>query len=313
MRGLLRELMPPEMQQAIGEYQELIEGRRIEYLRAGEIRGFHQITHGCQPAIIRHVFNYSGGVNSWAATRRHVDQHGPEGCVLVFADTLIEDSSLYEFAFAGAENLKVPLVRISHAKTPWELFLDQKFLGNRRSDICSRILKRQFLDAWRSANCPWSYSLHVGLDWTEKHRIPPMQERLDCEVVADLAIKPLLSKSQVLDWAKSEGLAPGDAYSMGLPHDNCGGFCIKSGIAQFTAVYHKRPVVFWYSASRELDCIEKLGEGAYILRNRRGGTIKPLRLVELAERIQSEGGADMFSCLSDDEQTEWGGCGCAVA
>lgn len=49
-------------------------------------------------SVHQRVVNFSGGIGSWAAARRVADHHGTDGLVLLFADTLIEDSVGFSMA-----------------------------------------------------------------------------------------------------------------------------------------------------------------------------------------------------------------------
>ena len=109
------------------------------------------------PKNIKAVALLSGGITSWAAAKRWVELNGSDGLVLLFADTAMEDEDCYDFVYSGAENIGAPLVVLKDGRNPWELFREQKMIGTSKADICSRILKRDLLDAWRNetgANAP---------------------------------------------------------------------------------------------------------------------------------------------------------------
>lgn len=120
----------------------------------------------------RHIVMFSGGVGSWAAAKRVAKEHGTGAMTLLFADTLIEDVDLYRFLDQAAANVGAPLVRIADGRTPWDVFRDERFLGNARVGLCSRILKQQQVDAWLDVHCvPGKTIVYVGLDWMEGHRL----------------------------------------------------------------------------------------------------------------------------------------------
>lgn len=54
---------------------------------------------------MKHVVFYSSGAGSWGAAKRVIDQYGPDDVVLLFTDTLMEDSDNYRFLVEGAEAL----------------------------------------------------------------------------------------------------------------------------------------------------------------------------------------------------------------
>jgi hypothetical protein len=136
--------------------------------------------------VIHRICNFSGGLCSFFAAKREVDQFGPLNCTLLFADTLVEDPELYAFNEKASSFLGVPITRVSAELTPWQLFRKQKMIGNNRFPICSIYLKRELLDAWMVANFQMnrherdyllpSASVSIGFDWTEEHRTNEMRE-----------------------------------------------------------------------------------------------------------------------------------------
>ncbi len=257
---------------------------------------------------IKHLVFFSGGACSYICAKRVIERHGREGVVLLFADTLIEDPTLYEFLDAAQEKLGIEVTKIADGRTPFEVFSDVRFLGNSRVDPCSRVLKRDLLNKWRKDNCDPEVTIsHFGLDYNEPHRLKRVRElHAPWKVEAYLTERPVVTKEEMLDEIKSDGLTACDLYRHGFSHANCGGGCIKSGIAQFTLLLRAHPDRFavWVEAEEKMR--ETLGKDVSILKDRRGGTQKTLTLKSLEERINGGGQ------LTFDETTDWGGCGCAV-
>jgi len=197
------------------------------------------------------------------------------------------------------------LVWIAEGRHPWEVFEDRRFIGNSSVDPCSRILKREFMDAWRDSNCtPDACVMYVGIDWSEKHRLARMLPLVaPWRYEAPLCEPPYMTKCGVLDWMRSECIEPSRGYALGFPHDNCGGFCCKAGIAHFAQLYRVRRSVFDWHEWWEQRLRSQVGDYS-MLTDRRGGTKKPLTLSALRERIES---GEQFG------SEEWGGCGCALA
>jgi 3'-phosphoadenosine 5'-phosphosulfate sulfotransferase (PAPS reductase)/FAD synthetase len=251
---------------------------------------------------------FSGGIGSWAAAKRVAERHGTDDLTLLFTDTLIEDADTYRFLVEAAANVGAPLVRIADGRTPWEVFRDVRFLGNARVDPCSKILKRDLADAWLDEQCdPASTVVYVGIDWTEAHRFERLasrrEERGGWRYEAPLCEPPLLTKDMLHEWAAREGLEMQRLYKMGMPHANCGGGCIKMGQGGFARLYHALPERFKEWEDGEQAMREHLARDIAILRDRTGGTVTPLTLRELRERLESGGNCDMFDI---------GGCGCFV-
>ncbi len=114
---------------------------------------------------------------------------------------------------------------------------------------------------------------------------------------------PYIDKAQVLSALRAAGIEPPRLYGMGFPHNNCGGFCIKQGMAGFRHLLEVFPERYAYHEGREQELREFLGKDVAILRDRAGGTTTPLTLSTLREQI--EAGAE-----NEQLALDWGGCGC---
>ena len=253
---------------------------------------------------MNHVVMFSGGIGSWAAATRVAEAHGTSNLTLLFTDTLIEDPDLYRFLDEAAADVGGQLVKIADGRTPWQVFRDVKFLGNTRVDPCSRVLKRDLADAWISEHYqPEDVTIHVGIDWTEAHRFERMAPRkLPYRYEAPLLNEPLLTKRDWLQRLRSRGIRPPRLYRLGFPHNNCGGGCVKAGQGQFALLLRHLPEVYADWEQNEEQLRAELGDVA-ILRDRRGGSTKPLTLRDLRRRIRDGEQPDMF---------DLGGCGCFI-
>lgn len=262
---------------------------------------------------MKHVVMFSGGIGSWAAAKRVAEQYGTDDMVLLFADVkggnpdphVGEDEDTYRFVEQAAANVGVPLTTVSDGRDIWEVFKDERYLGNTRIASCSHILKQRPSRAWIEANCdPDDTRIYVGIDWTETHRIPAITRNyLPFVALAPLAEPPYLSKDDMRAWARRQGLQEPRLYEMGFPHNNCGGGCVKAGQGQFKLLLEKFPERFDTWAAKEQEMREHLGKDVAILRDRRGGTTKPLPLIELKRRVQCGGEVDAY---------DMGSCGCFV-
>lgn len=254
---------------------------------------------------VKHVVMFSGGVGSWAAAKRVVERHGKDGVALLFADTMYEDADLYRFIDEAAENVGVPLFRVCDGRTPWEVFHDVRFLGNSRVDPCSKHLKRDIMDRWRDEHCdPAETTIYLGIDWSEKHRLTRVQGRVaPWRYEAPMCDRPCLTKAGMIHWLESEGIRPPRLYTLGFPHNNCGGFCIKAGHSQFRLLLDRMPDVYARNEQQEELIRDLLGDVA-VMRSRVGGESKPMTMKQFRQRIQRE--PNLFA---DDD---WGGCGCAI-
>lgn len=250
------------------------------------------------------VVMFSGGEGSWAAAKRVAERHGTENLTLLFCDTKTEDADTYRFMREAAANVGGQLVEIADGRTIWEVFRDERFLGNSRVDPCSKILKRQLADRWIAERfTPESVVMYVGIDFMEEHRFTRLAERKKPWVYeAPLCEPPYLDKNDRHAWAEREGLKKQRLYQLGMPHANCGGGCVKMGMGGFARLLAADPCRFAEWEAGENGLRELLGDVS-ILRDRAGGDTAPLTLGQLRERIESGDQVDLF---------EIGGCGCFV-
>lgn len=256
---------------------------------------------------MQHVVSFSGGVGSWMAAKRVAERHGTGNLTLLFADTLIEDEDLYRFIDEAARDVGGRFVRIAEGRTPWQVFRDVRFIGNNRVDPCSKILKRDLLDRYISEHFdPNDTTIYVGIDWSEEHRftrLKPRKAAAGWRYEAPLCEAPYLTKKQMFEALRQAGIKPPRLYEMGFPHNNCGGFCVKAGQGAFALLLEHMPQRYAEHEAEERALRQVLGGKVSILRDRRGGTTKPMTLADFRRRLESGEKADKF---------DLGGCGCAI-
>jgi hypothetical protein len=262
---------------------------------------------------------YSGGLCSWAAARRIVQEHGSANVVGLFADTMIEDPDLYRFLDETSAQLGIEVVKLADGRTPWQVFIDEKFIGNSRIDPCSKILKRKLMDSWRDANCdPATTSLVFGLDWSERGRIEGSGKKQGHRKrVASLGWTPLypmneppyLTKADMIADLRSLGIEPPALYAEGFPHNNCGGFCVKMGLAQARHLLEMRPETYRLHEDAEQAAMAEIGPTAKpFLRFRKDGKTRGVSMKRFRELVQRQ--STMFGDL---DSHGWGcGGGCAI-
>lgn len=273
---------------------------------------------------VLHVVNFSGGLCSFWAAMRVKERHGSKDLVLLFADTLIEDSELYEFNERASAILECPITRLCDGRTPWQLFREEGLIGNSRFPICSVILKREPLDDWAETNCRtlteccqlrfWDDGkrpgvFYLGFDWTEENRLNDIRhEKPQWRWEAPMQEYPIWDKCRMEKEAEAIGLKIPILYRLGFPHNNCGGRCVRAGISHFVHLYHVLPERFFEWEREEISARADLESRGItplsVLKDRRGGIASNLWLYELRIRIES---GEKFPI------DEWGGCGCGGA
>lgn len=256
---------------------------------------------------MKHIVQFSGGAGSWGAAKLVVQYYGADDTLLLFADTRIEDEDLYRFLIEASADVGAPLKVIADGRNPWEIFTYKRFLGNSRVDPCSRILKRELCYNYIKENWgPEDCRIYVGIDWTEEHRMKNVHTVwAPYQVVAPLCHPPYVEKQTLLDSLQQAGIKLPRLYSMGFPHNNCGGFCIKAGKAHFLNLLDKMPERYKWHEEQEEALRQQLGKDVTILREQKGKQKFNLSLKQLRERAEE-------IRQTEDGQLDWGGCGCFV-
>ena len=265
----------------------------------------HTAVDADTPGGTRHIVNYSGGVGSWAAAKRVVERYGPAETVLLCADTLSEHDTWLPFVESSATLLGAELVVLTHGLDVWELAFEQGAIPNSRMGFCTRILKRELLDAWRNEHYdPASTVLHYGFDWTEMHRLDRMQTAVaPWKADAPLLWEPMVDKVDAISQLQAAGLDTPEAYLRGMPHNNCLKYgCVKGGMAYWAQLLREFPDAFARSEENEQRFRKQTGKDVSILRERKGGVSAPLPLTEIRRRSEQQ--PSLF------EGDEWGACAC---
>ena len=292
---------------------------------------------------MRTIAQVSGGVGSYSAARRYVDENGSDELELLFTDTLCEDQDAYRFLIASAANLygilpaieafpawedraaykmfvvdlalrTVAIIPRLHwvidGRDVWDIYEQERFLGNSRVDPCSKLLKRKSAAKWLDENAdPTQTVILVGIDYEEIERYEgnPAKKQKGIRqrwaddgwrVDAPLCERPFLSWLDVRSRLSTEGLWLPRLNQLGFAHNNCGGFCCKGGIGHWKKLLTVFPERYAYSERRENEIRETLGDVSMLV-DRRGGEKKPLTLTALKSRE-----------LDDVEAADLGACGC---
>lgn len=238
------------------------------------------------------VVFYSGGICSHLAAKRWVQAGNSP--TLLFSDTGVEDDDLYRFVSDGAQWLGCELVIVKAEFSFEEMCIKQNALPNDRMPFCSRELKVEPAKKWLSDHANIQ-TIVVGLDWTETHRLPKVAARWGgYSVVAPMMDPPYKMKAQMIDEVESDGLPIPRLYTLGFPHNNCGGGCVRNGHKSWKMLHETLPERFGEWVKRE----QLLGGVHTFSRSRKGGTSRPIALEEIVR--------------GEVDEHDFGGCGCFV-
>lgn len=260
-----------------------------------------------------HIVSFSTGLSSALTAERVFQKYPVDQVVIVFMDTLVEDSDNYRFAdevrshwreVYGAERF----VDLEEGRTPLEVSEDKQIIPNQKIAPCTFVLKVEPFKRWlETVSHP--ATIHIGFDYTEVHRCDSVQRNygeLGFDVDFPLLWKPIefrpYEEVSRADW----GIEPPRMYRMGYTHANCGGCCVKQGQGDWLRTLINFPERFAkYEAWEE----RMRGEDKYssyaFLRDFRGGDVTPMTLRQLRERhkeersLNGQGQLDLFMREAD--------------
>ena len=238
------------------------------------------------------MLSISGGAASAVAAHRAIARWGSR-VVLVFADTCSEDADLYRF-LDDCEAKFGPIVRLRQKNDDgsdmdiWDCFDKHGIMRiPKAGNACkaSVELKQKPLDAF--ADKRDIQVLAIGYGFDEPERMVRMNARKGMTVLYPLVEEPVLSACELLSELERIGLRPPTVYEDGFVHNNClgAGGCILSGLGQFAAVKRLKPKEFDYARDRSEAFFEKTGFS--VLRDQRGGEVKPYTLAQLEADVEA--------------------------
>lgn len=222
---------------------------------------------------------------------------------VVFADTLIEDPDLYRFNDDLAKIIDVPITVLRDGRDPYQVFIDQKYIGNSRTAPCSQILKTQQVKNYIGDR---DVTLILGMGLSETERLNRAKQAWSPVKVDSLLIQYRIhTREQQEEILSKYNLEIPRLYKMGFPHNNCGGFCVRAGLRQFATLYEKLPETYMYHENKLNETLAQIPKGKPFLKDRNGGETKYITLTEFRE-LYSEGRFKKVSPF------DYQGCGCFV-
>lgn len=254
---------------------------------------------------MKHLVQFSTGIGSAEVAMRVVEQFGPKDVVLVTADTRVEDADNWRFAEQVVDYLApVSWVRLSDGRTPMQAGRDARVVPNNRMAVCSRVLKRDLIRKHMDLTYdPEDSNVYLGFDWTEEHRFTASEPAWrPWHIVAPLMSAPIVTKAGLIEKFRGLGIEPPALYAQGFSHANCGGGCVRGGQAQWELLLRVNRDRYLEWEGEEQQTRELLGKDVTILRDRSGGSTRPLTLEAFRQRLESQ------PSLFDTE--DWGACGC---
>lgn len=229
---------------------------------------------------------------------------------LIFADTGIEGPELHRFKNDVARAVGKEIITVTDGRTPWDVYIDKRWIGNTRTAHCSTELKTVPVKKWLEENAKSDDPLVLGMDWSEMDRIERAQKNWNRPVVS-LLNQFNVSREEYPFILARYRIKKSDAYKQGFMHDNCGGFCCKAGQVQFERLLRTNPKTYNYHENEMERAMAAIGPTAKpFLRMTVAGELQYLTLKQFREHIEA-GTAElpMFDtqgcgCFTDDEVSD---------
>jgi hypothetical protein len=181
---------------------------------------------------------------------------------MIFADTLIEDEDLYRFVWEIALKIGKPLIYLRDGRTPWEVFIDRKFIGNSRLAHCSQHLKTDMVRKYLDQHALPGDQLVLGMDLSELDRIERAQTNWSPRPVMSLLNELKCWRPQWDEILERWNIRKPRLYDLGFPHNNCGGMCVRAGLKQFATLLMHFPDRYKWHEQEELKAMAAIGPKA---------------------------------------------------
>jgi hypothetical protein len=250
---------------------------------------------------MKYQISFSGGMGS--AVSALVTAKNGLDFNLIFADTLIEDEDLYRFLRDVAAACQKEIIWLTDGRTPWDVYIDKRWIGNSRTAHCSTELKTKQVKAWLDENSDPLDPLVLGMDWSEMDRIERAQKNWGDRPVVSLLNKFGITRHQHDAIIAEYGIKKPRIYGLGYEHNNCGGFCCKAGLKQFERLYRTDRARFIYHEGEMNRAMEAIGPTAKpFLREVINGELKYLTLTQFREAFDAG--------LLAAPEFDMSGCGC---
>lgn len=252
-----------------------------------------------------HLISYSGGIGS-AVSCLLAHEHGLN-YEIVFADTLIEDEDLYRFNRDISKATGKPITHLSCGMNPWDVYIKERYIGNSRTAHCSQRLKtdivREYISDFHKGK---EVVLILGMSLEEKERIERAKRNWHPTEVDSLLIRyKHNSRCMQEELLQKYNIQMPRLYSYGFPHNNCGGFCCRSGQTQFATLLKHFPDRYQWHVEQEERAFKAIGPTARpFIRQTVNGQLRYLRMSEFRELVES---GQITPPLYD-----FGGCACFI-
>lgn len=223
------------------------------------------------------IATLSGGIMSFYAAYLAVQKYGKENVILYFNDTRWEHPDLHRFLLDIADYLGKQITIDIDGRNPGQVFFNERFLGNNRVPICSRVLKAERLQAYYKDGD----NLIFGIGLEEGHRVKRIVSAYQvaysktgkfCTLEFPL-VEQKVTNPMIKEWFWNTGIRVPKLYYLGFEHNNCSGGCVRQGKKQWLHLLEWLPEVYRQRELLEEKFCEEFGKHSFL----KDITLKQLR------------------------------------
>lgn len=223
---------------------------------------------------MRRVVHFSCGATSAIAAKLTLARDQSAVIVNAFLAEEHEDNRRFLADIEKWLGVSITVLRDEkYGASAYEVFRRVRYTKGLFGAPCTRILKRELLDAW---SLPDDLPV-IGFDADEEDRASDFLDAHGQRGEFPL-IEAGLTKPDCLALLERAGIEPPLMYRLGYSNANCIG-CVKGGAGYWNKVRRDFPERFEEMASIE----DSIGHGAYLMRNRATGVRISLRQLDPEE------------------------------
>lgn len=247
---------------------------------------------------MRVIVALSGGKASAFCADWALKNFPKEDVVFYFNDTLWEHPDLYRFLDDLEEYYDHPIFRDTDGRTPEEIFVDKRYLGNSRAAPCSVFLKaKRMQEFYQDGDV-----LVFGIGNHERERATRLIQVYQlvaaktgkwCSLRFPL-IEDNISREEVQWFVDATGLETPELYRLGFDHNNCSGGCVRAGKKHWKLLLDVLPDVYAQREAMENRMRQFLGKDVTIIKDE---TLEHFRL-----RVQAK--EEMIFDAEDSKEVE---------
>lgn len=252
----------------------------------------------------KYIVLFSTGLSSAMTLDKAINKFGTEKVIALFTDTKWEDEDNYRFM--GDIKKRYPSLRFEYradGRTPREVFLTTRWLGNSRLGNCSVQLKvkqtHKFLEEMNKKGV--TSILLFGIGKHEEHRADSLKKKYpNYKCLFPLVEEPMTNEEMVKIIEGEWGIRIPRMYRLKFSHANCGGRCVRGGHKHWKQLYD-----IWPERFKEVEEIEEefrrvINPNVTILTRTVRGHKQPLTLREFREELEW----NLFQGVEDEEEEE---------